>query len=139
MAKLRAYLFFPGNTKEGMEFYKSVFGGELVLTRVGDTPAAQGMPPETHDSILHSDLTSGDLVLYASDQNDPKTMVQGNTVSLCLVCSSDEEIQSLYDKLMVGGTSEHPLKKEFFGWFGDCVDKYGFRWMFELDKEKTAN
>ncbi|MEP7103085.1 MAG: VOC family protein [Candidatus Dojkabacteria bacterium] len=138
MAKLVAYLGFSGNANEAMEFYKSVFGGELTINKVGDTPAAASMPPETHSSIMHSDLVSGSLRLMASDQNDSKTLVQGNNVFLCLICENEQEVNSLYEKLLEGGKTKHPLKKEYFGWFGDCTDKYGFNWMFQLDNPKAA-
>ena len=31
--RIDAYLFFPGNTREAMEFYQAALGGELTVTR----------------------------------------------------------------------------------------------------------
>jgi PhnB protein len=41
---LEVYLFFKGNCREAMEFYKGVFGGELTISTVGDAPDMPGMP-----------------------------------------------------------------------------------------------
>jgi len=53
-------------------------------------------------------------------------------MTLCLICSSKEEIETLYAKLSAGGRMEHPLNEEFF--IGDLVDKFGMSWMLSLDK-----
>ena len=39
MKSINSYLYFPGNTEEAFNFYKSIFGGELVgLTRFKEIP-----------------------------------------------------------------------------------------------------
>ena len=41
--RIDAYLFFPGNTREAMEFYQAAFGGELTVTTNGEVdPSAEG-------------------------------------------------------------------------------------------------
>jgi PhnB protein len=35
---LEPYIFFQGNAKQAMEFYKDVFGGELTMQTIGDLP-----------------------------------------------------------------------------------------------------
>jgi PhnB protein len=32
------YLFFGGNAREAMEFYKGIFGGELTVQTIGESP-----------------------------------------------------------------------------------------------------
>ena len=136
--QLVPYLSFGGKCKEAMEFYKSIIGGELTIQTVGESPMAAGVPPETHNSVLHSVLViDGKNFLFASDQNDPTKTNPGNTVSLCL-SGTKEEITAIFNKLLEGGSTEHPLKEEFFGMFGDLTDKYGFKWMVQSDPEKKA-
>jgi uncharacterized glyoxalase superfamily protein PhnB len=38
--RIDAYLFFPGNTREAMEFYQAAFGGELTVTTKGESTRA---------------------------------------------------------------------------------------------------
>ena len=72
------------------------------------------------------------MVLMASDNLGQEGYKHGNTVSLCLVCGSKEEIETLFSKLSAGGRVKHSLKEEFFGTYGDLTDKYGFNWMFQF-------
>ena len=66
---------------------------------------------------MHSTLTKGDWVVMAADMMDPTTFKHGDTVSLCLVCDSKQEIEDLYAKLPAGGEVFMALDKAPFGWF----------------------
>ena len=131
MAQLNPYLTFNGNCREAMMFYKECLGGELTLQTVGDSPMAASMPPEMKNRIMHSSLTKKGFQLFASDMMGPDAVVKGNTVTLCLVGESEGEIEKLFSRLSDGGKVSHPLKKEFFGLYGDLTDKYGLNWMFQ--------
>ena len=133
MATLNPYLHFKGNCRDAMMFYRDSLGAKLDMQTIGESPMAADMPKEAHNNVLHSTLEKDGFVLMASDMTEPETAVQGNTVTLCLVCSSKEEIESLYAKLSAGGKVGHPLKAEFFGTFGDLTDKFGFNWMLQFD------
>jgi len=135
MASINAYLTFDGNCAEAMSFYRDCLGAELTLMKVGDSPAASQLPKETHDMIMHAALTKGSLSLMASDLMGHDEFRPGNTVSLMLQCSSEEEIRSTFSKLKVGGKVTTDLKVEFWGaMYGDVTDKFGLRWMFNWEK-----
>ena len=94
MAQLNPYLNFDNNCREAMNFYKDCLGGELFLQTVSELPAmAAQMPPQMKDSILPSSLTSGDIIIMASDLNREKR-IEGNTVHLCINCTSEDELLS---------------------------------------------
>lgn len=134
MAKLNPYLNFDNNCREAMTFYKDCLGGELSLQTVSEVPmmAAQ-MPPAMKNSILHSELKSGDMVIMASDLNRDKRVV-GNSVHLCISCDSEEELNSFFSKLSVGGKVTDPLADMPWGMSGALTDKYGKHWIFNFDK-----
>lgn len=46
MLNLAPFLLFDGDCAEAMAFYQSCLGGELTVTKVGDTPMKTQMPPE---------------------------------------------------------------------------------------------
>ncbi len=129
MAQLNPYLHFGGNCREAMEFYKASLGGDLNIQTIGDSPYAS---PETKDNVLHSELKLGNFTLMASDMMEEGDVESGNRYGLCLVCASKSEIQRLFANLSAGGQVTHPLKEEFFGTYGDLLDKYGISWMFQL-------
>ena len=138
MTTLNAYLTFDGNCREAMTFYAACLGAELHLMTVGDSPAAAQMPAERHHHIMHSSLTKGSIALMASDLLGHDEFRPGNTITLMLQCSSEEEIRSLFARLARGAEVEAELKMEFWGaMYGALTDKFGLRWMFNYEVPKA--
>jgi PhnB protein len=135
MAQLNPYLNFDNNCRQAMNFYKDCLGGELTLQTVGEMPAmAAQMPPQMKDNILHSTLTSGDIVIMASDLNREK-QIEGNTVHLCVNCNSENELNSFFSKLSAGGKVTEPLADmPWGGMYGSLTDQYGKHWVFNFQK-----
>jgi PhnB protein len=134
MTQINTYLTFSGNCRDAMTFYKECLGGELNFQTVGESPLSEKMPKQMKDSILHSTLTKGALVLMGSDIVSEKGLVKGNSVSLSLNCSSEKEIKNCYAKLSEGGSADHPLEDSFWGaLFGDLTDKFGNHWLLNFD------
>ena len=135
MAQLSSYLHFGGNCRDAMTFYQGCLGGELNVQTVGDTPMAEQMPEEARKQVIHSMLVADGIMILASDMVHGDSVVRGNGMTLCLNCSSEEEIQTLFAKLAEGGNVGEPLRTEFWGGtFGSLTDKFGVNWMFNYDK-----
>jgi len=137
MAEFNIYMRFDGKTREAMSFYKNCFGGVLSMTTVGESPMKAMTPPEMHDKIMHSLLTSDSIMIMGSDLTGDKGHIHGTTMALCLVCKSKEEIESLFAKLSEGGQVTTPLGEMFFGTYGDLTDKYGFSWILQFGDGKS--
>ena len=134
--QIRSYLTFNGNCREAMTFYRDCLGGELTLQTVGESPLSKNMPKRIKDCILHATLTKEALVLQGSDMVPQTGLVKGNTISLSLDCSSEEEIKNVYAKLSTDGKTNHPLENTFWGaLFGDLTDKYGNHWLLNYSKK----
>jgi PhnB protein len=131
-----AYLGFNGKCREAMNFYKGCFGGELTLQTVEGSPMESQCPAAIRHHILHSTLTKGSLVIMGTDMVH-KEHVHGNNISICVNCSSQDEIESFYAAVQAGGEVLDRLEERFWGaMFGVVVDKYGIRWMFNYEKKK---
>ncbi|HEY6142639.1 MAG TPA: VOC family protein [Flavobacterium sp.] len=140
MARVSTYLNFPKNTEEVFNFYKSVFGGEFGecgISRFGDLPAQEGMPPmaeEDKNLIMHIELEIlGGHVLMATDA--PESMGFnvnfGNNVHINLEPDTRNETKKLFDGLSNGGIITMELQDTFWGaYYGSCTDKFGTQWMF---------
>jgi PhnB protein len=140
MSQINSCLTFNGNCREAMTFYKECLGGELNFQTVGESPLSEKMPKKMKDCILHSTLTKGSLILMGSDMVSEQGLVKGNSVSLSLNCSSEEEIKNCYERLSNGGLQNHPLENSFWGaLFGDLTDKFGNHWILNFEKNKTIN
>lgn len=139
MTSLNVYLNFNNNCREAMEFYKSVFGGELSLQTVGESPAKADMPAETYDKVMHAYLQGGAVALMASDALGPGGYIPGNTISLSINSTDETELKSLFAKLSECSTVTMPLAPTFWGpLFGMLTDKFGINWMFNLDTQSKV-
>jgi PhnB protein len=129
------YLHFQDNCNEAMQFYRELFGGELDIMRIGESPAKEHFPEELYDQILHATLNNGAFNIMASDMCGQGDLMQGNSVELSLDCDSKEEIEHLYQKLSEGGQVVQQLAPQFWGsLFAMVIDRYGVRWMLSLEK-----
>lgn len=131
--KITPYLNFAGNCREAMTFYQSVIGGELELMAHKDTPSAEHVPAEMQNQIMHSTLKSGDAVIFASDA----PMAQANAFSgiyLSVHPTSIEDAERMFGALKEGGEVEMDLEETFWAKrFGMLRDRYGVKWMFNVD------
>ncbi len=138
MTTLTPYLIFDGTCREAMEFYHSVFGGELHMTKVSQSPAKDQMPAFQQNKIVNARLKSSSIEISASDWLMPdRTPARGNTICLFLSGGKFPELRSFFDKLSDGANVTDPLKEVFFGYYGALNDKYGNRWMFQANREQA--
>lgn len=131
---LDPYLFFNGNCREAMKFYKSVFGGTLEMQTMDEAPI--DMPKGAKkDQIMHALLDGGDVRLMASDST--KASPKAAKVELSLSGPDEVKLHKIFDALAKGGKVNMPLEKQFWGdTFGMVSDKYGIDWMVNITAPK---
>ncbi len=135
--KLNPYISFPGNAREAMEFYKTVFGGKLDLSTFGESGMTEGVEP---NQIMHAMLVAeNDITLMASDTaTGMREYVPGTNMSISLSGDNEEELTAYFDKLIEGGKVDQPLTKAPWGdTFGMCVDKFGVFWMVNITGKQS--
>jgi PhnB protein len=127
---LHPYLFFGGNCRDAFTRYEEVFGGELTLLTMNDTPSDEPVPADQADLIIHAALKFGDHLLMASD--DPTTDGFGPVQGMMVNFEADDvdESKRVFEALADGGEVRQPLIETFFSpAFGMCVDRFGTPWM----------
>ena len=130
--RLNPYLGFRDNAREAMDFYHSVFGGELTRSTFGEFQASEDAAEK--DKIMHSMLeTDAGLVLMASDTPNGVDYQPGSSISVSLSGEDEAELTSYWKLLSDSGTVAIPLEKAPWGdSFGMCVDRFGIRWMVNI-------
>lgn len=128
------YIFFKGNAMEAMEFYKSIFGGEIEKMTYDDmhVPVPEGF---TGENLMHASLVNGEVKLMASDTIEASDRAAKVTISLG---GTDEtKLTGFFNGLSEGVDVKYPLKKESWGdIFGSVTDKYGVEWMVNIGTDK---
>lgn len=120
-----------GQTKEAMEFYHSVLGGELIMQTFGES----GMPTsdEDKDKIIHADLKNGTLSFMASDGNSEHPVKMGDNIHMSIAGTDEKALKKYFDGLSKDGTIDMPLAKQFWGdLYGQLTDKFGVHWMVNI-------
>lgn len=140
MAKVSIYLNFQGNTADAFNFYKSVFNTEFAapIMYIKDLPQQEGSPkfPENElNSVMHVALPIlGGTVIMGTDllESMGHKLKIGNNVTINLEPDTKEDADTLFNALSAGGSDIAPLRQEFWGYWGCCLDRFGVRWMFNV-------
>ena len=134
MLKVTPFLLFDGNCDEAMTFYHECLGGDLTITKLGDTPMKEQFPAVKHNRVINAYIKCGDIEISATDwmaspEFDP---VQGNTYAIFVTGDSIHELQPVFDKLKDGDNNSclQELHEMPFGIYGQFYDKFGVQWIF---------
>lgn len=130
--RLNPYLGFRSEAKAAMEFYRSVFGGELTSMTFAEMHASED--PAEQDKIMHSQLlTEGGLTLMAADTPNVMELTPGTNHSVSLSGEDEAELRGYWDRLSEGATITEPLRTAPWGdSFGMLVDKFGVPWLVNI-------
>jgi PhnB protein len=134
--KIAPYISFQGNCEEALEFYNTIFNGDISIEQRYDAPEMNA-PEEYRDKVLHASLQFGGNLILASDTFPGQNTGKSNgRVSLSVLIDKREEGKRIFDALADGGRVHHDYEKQFWGdWHGSLTDKFGIRWMVNCESE----
>ena len=130
-SRLNPYINFRGNAREAIEFYRSVFGGELRISTFGEFGTDD---PETKDQVMHAMLeTDAGFTLMASDTPAHMDLTPGDNMGVSVSGDDGDLLRGYCDKLAEGGDVSVPFAKQMWGdEFGMCKDRFGVPWMVNV-------
>jgi PhnB protein len=135
---LNPYLHFNGNAEEALNFYKTVFGGDVKISRYGDF---EGMPvEEVHkNQVMHGVLEADNVLLMASDSGPMGEGTPGDNFSLSFSGDDSDTLTRYFEALGEGGKITQPLATQVWGdTFGMLTDKFGISWFVNISAPKEA-
>jgi PhnB protein len=132
MIRLNPYLNFRDNARDAMEFYRSVFGGELQVSTFAELGASQD--PSEGDKTMHSQLEAPNgMVLMAADTPNAMDYTEGSNGSISLSGDDEADLRGYYEKLSADGEVVMPLEQAPWGdHFGMCRDRFGVTWLVNI-------
>ena len=137
MAKLNPYMHFKDETRDAMDFYKSIFGGELTMSTFKE---GMGQDSPDGDKIMHAMLIIGsEMTLMASDTPSHMDFTPGHSVEMSLSGENEDEekLKGYWEGLSEGATVTVPLDKAPWGdTFGMLTDKFNMQWMVNIAGKK---
>jgi PhnB protein len=135
--QINPYVMFNGQCEAAFKFYEKLLGAKTKFKMsFAESPAAETVPPEQRNLIIHAALEIGDQLLLASDAPpDHYQKPQGVYVSLHIKEASEGE--RIFKALAEGGTVQMAFEPTFWAaGFGMCVDRFGIPWMVNCEKEQ---
>ncbi|HEY6200431.1 MAG TPA: glyoxalase/bleomycin resistance/extradiol dioxygenase family protein [Candidatus Binatia bacterium] len=133
------YLTFKGDCEAAFKFYEKCLGGKIeALVPHEGTPAAQQVPPEWRNKILHARLTVGNDVLMGSDA-PPERYEKPKGFSVTLNVDKPADADRMFNALADKGNVTMPIQKTFWAErFGALVDRFGTPWMINCEGKQPA-
>ena len=128
------YLMFNGNCEEALKFYEQALGAHIEsLMKNAGSPAAEHVPPDWGDKVLHARFKLGNNVIMASDA-PPGHYSKPQGISMSLGFHSAAEGEQIFNKLAEGGSTTMPFQATFWAkGFGMCTDRFGIPWMVNCE------
>ncbi len=135
MAKINPYLGFKDSARQAMEFYKSVFGGELTISTFGES----GSKDAPAENIMHAMLIVGpEMTIMASDMSESNESSPRIQMSLSCDHHEAEKGKEYWKKLSKDAKVTMELATAPWGdAFGMLTDKFGISWMVNIAGKKS--
>ena len=134
--RLNPYIQFGSNAAEALDFYKSVFGGEAVVSLFKEygTEGADG------ELVMHGQLeTEAGFTIMAADS--PSFMsgpAKESNITVSLSGDDGEALRGYWERLSDGANVNTPLEKQMWGdEFGQLTDKYGVGWLVNISQRQS--
>lgn len=133
MKKVRPFLMFQdGNAEEAMKYYTSIIEDSSIksITRYGANEAGE------EGTVMQAIFSLKEQEFMCIDSNVTHAFTFTPSFSIYLTCDSEQEIDALYEKLMLNGQALMPLGDYGFSRkFGWVNDQFGVSWQLNLPIE----
>jgi PhnB protein len=126
------HLNFRGTAREALEFYQTVFGGELTTISYADMGNAD---PDTADHVVWGQVTAANgFRIMAYDVYPHLPWEQGRDPFFVSVRGTDAaELTGLWTKLTDGATVRQSLEPSPWApLYGQLTDRFGVTWVLDI-------
>lgn len=142
------HLNFRGTARQALEFYQTVFGGEVAIATYGDFGMPAGVPGA--DKVVFGQVENADgfrLMAYdipghddadgvpvaGSTRRENGVTITDRSFFQSLRADSLDEISRYWDVLAAGATIVEPLAASAWSpGFGMLTDRFGVTWVLDV-------
>lgn len=134
------HLNFRGDARAALEFYQSVFAGDLVIIAYEDMGDVQD-PSEAKQVVWGQVTAENGFRVMAYDVPSSRPWSRGDDpFFISLRGDGAEEISALWEGLSDGATVAVPLApSQWAPLYGMLTDRYGITWVVDVVSEYAAS
>ena len=135
-----AHINLRGDARDALEFYRSVFGGDLTAVTYRDAGDVQN--PDEADQLMWGQVTSAaGFQVMAYDVPSTRPWSLGEHPFFVSVRGSDaQEISTYWDKLSPGSAVVVPLApSRWTPLYGMLTDRFGVTWVLDVQADYSAS
>lgn len=126
------YVSFPGNARQMLEFYQSVFGGELRILTYGEQldNGVQFPFDPPREAVAHAMLRGPFTLSGGDDLEHNRDKLSASEIGFTVESATPEDAQRIYEALAAdGGQARMPFAQAPWGeYFGMVVDRFNVGW-----------
>lgn len=132
--KTTTHLNFRGQARSALEFYQTVFGGQLAAISYADAHAVQG--PDEADQIMWGQVAADNGFRIMAYDVPSRLSWNAGEIPVFVSVRGDtaDEITRYWEKLSVGAAVVAPLAPA--GWsplYGMLKDRFGVTWVLDVE------
>lgn len=137
------HLNFHGNARQALEFYQTVFGGNLIISTYGDFGAPQDTPianqvvwgqvtAENGFQVMAYDVPFGGETAIPSTRRENGMTITESPFFISIRGNNTDELTTFWEKLVVDATVIEPLAQSAWAQlFGMLTDRFGVTWVID--------
>lgn len=127
------HLNFRGDARSALEFYRSAFGGDLIITTYEDMGAVED-PAEAQQVVWGQVSADDGFAVMAYDVPASRPWSRGDDPFFVSVRGTDvDDLTDAWDRLAEGATVLHPLGPAPWATaYGMLKDRFGVTWVMDV-------
>jgi PhnB protein len=127
--KIQSYLSFKGQCQEALNYYQSLFGGEIINKQTYEDQKID-IPENYRNKLQHAELKGSGFHIMGYDASPDTPITDGTNIQMSIDMEDDKKAKALFEKLSQTGKIHTNFQKTSWGaYYGRVSDQYGIHWM----------
>lgn len=127
--KIQAYLSFSGQCQEAFNFYKSIFGGEIINRQTYEDQKMD-IPEQYRNKLQHAELKGKGFHIMGYDASPDTPITHGTNIQMSVDLDDKEKGEDFFRKISSQGKIQTEYQKTSWGaHYGRATDQFGINWM----------
>lgn len=127
--QIQSYLSFSGQCQEALDFYQSIFGGEIINRQTYEHQHTD-IPEHYRTKLQHAELKGKGFHIMGYDASPDTPITQGTNIQMSIDMKGKQEAKTIFETLGKDGKIHTEFQNTDWGaYYGRLTDVFGIQWM----------